>query len=131
MNVVPLRRVRVNAEGRDQLIRLKRFTGIQSWNVLCRWALMRSLAEAHPPAVPLSGGPSNVEMDWEVFAGPLGALPLLLVRAFNFRHGLPVDDETVAEQLHHHLHRGIATLAASGERILSIEDLIRPASPAP
>lgn len=127
----PIRRVRVSVEARDQLIRLKRFTGVQSWSVLCRWALLRSLREEHPPASPLSTGLSNIEMDWEVFAGPLGALPLLLVRKYNADHGLGTEDAVVAEQLNRHLHRGIATLAASGERIGSIEDLIRLAVPRP
>lgn len=129
MTPSPIRRIKINAEGRDQLIRLKRFTHIQHWNVLCRWALMRSLREEHAPAAPLSGGVSNIEMDWEVFAGPLGNLLILLVREYNHAHGLSTGDTVVAEQLLRHLHRGIAILAASGERIASIEDLIALALP--
>lgn len=54
---------------KDRLIRIKAKTGIQNWNVLCRWALCWSLAE---PSIPGGVDPlsdSNVEMDWSTFAG--------------------------------------------------------------
>ena len=54
---------------KDRLIRIKSKTGIQNWNVLCRWALCWSLAE---PSIPGGVDPfsdSNVEMDWSTFAG--------------------------------------------------------------
>ena len=34
---------------KDRLIRIKAKTGIQNWNVLCRWALCWSLAESSIP----------------------------------------------------------------------------------
>lgn len=40
---------------KERLIRIKAKTGIQTWNVICRWALCWSLAE---PSVPGGGGPS-------------------------------------------------------------------------
>ena len=46
---------------KDRLIRIKAKTGIQNWNVLCRWALCWSLAE---PSIPGGVDPlsdSNVE----------------------------------------------------------------------
>ena len=54
---------------KDRLIRIKAKTGIQNWNIICRWALCWSLAEPTPPGgiEPLSD--SNVEMDWSTFAG--------------------------------------------------------------
>ena len=54
--------IRLAQTARDQLVTLKRRTGIAHWNVLCRWALCRSLAEpAPPPAVKLVLD-SSVEM---------------------------------------------------------------------
>jgi len=41
--------IRVSERGRDQLVRLKRPTGIQHWNVLCRWAFCMSLADSCVP----------------------------------------------------------------------------------
>ena len=37
--------VRISEKGKTQLITLKRRTGIQNWNVLCRWAFCISLKE--------------------------------------------------------------------------------------
>ncbi len=117
----PIRTVRVSATGRDQLIRLKRFTGIQHWNVLCRWALARSLAEPHAPSAAPLGEMSNIEMSWAVFAGPLGECFLLALRQRLIDDTLPVDDETLVQQFRLHLHRGIAYLA--GENVRKIDVL--------
>ena len=37
--------IRISKSGRDQLITLKRRTGIENWNVICRWAFCASSAE--------------------------------------------------------------------------------------
>jgi DNA sulfur modification protein DndE len=117
----PIRTIRVSTTARDQLIRLKRFTGIQHWNVLCRWALARSLAEPHPPSAAPLGEMSNIEMSWSVFAGPLGECFLLALRHRLLDDALPMDDETLVQQFRLHLHRGIAYLA--GENVRKIDVL--------
>lgn len=104
--------IRLSAQAREQLIRLKRHTGIEHWNVLCRWALCRSLAEPSPPAPSRHPADSNVEMSWRVFAGPHGDLYMGLIRARCVMDGLETDEESVAHQFRLHLHRGIAYLAA-------------------
>lgn len=124
----PVRNVRVSIDAKEQLIRLKRYTGIGQWNILCRWALCRSLAEPTPPSPAPLPPMSNVEMSWPVFAGLYGDLILTLLRQRCHEDGLGTDDETVAEQLRLHLHRGIAYLA--GERIRGIDELVEVAVPA-
>lgn len=119
-----IRTVRVSEAGRDHLIKLKRVTGIEHWNILCRWALCRSLAEEHPPSPTPMKEWSNVEMSWAVFAGGSGDVLLTLLRQRAAEHGLPLDDGAITEQLRLHLHRGLATLAAAGEEIRSVEDLV-------
>lgn len=102
--------IRLSRQARDQLITLKRRTGIQHWNVLCRWAFCRSLAEiAPPPAIKLSLD-SNVEMTWRTFGGELGDVLWALVRLRCHNDGLPLDEETLAQQFRLHLHRGIGYL---------------------
>ena len=34
-----IKQVRLSNQAKEQLIRLKTRTGIQQWNILCRWAL--------------------------------------------------------------------------------------------
>lgn len=115
--------VRVSKTAKDQLMTLKRRTGLTQWNELCRWALCRSLAEPSPPTrmeIPLEGG---VEMDWRTFAGSESEIYLALVQGRCDADGLRPDESTVAEQLRLHLHRGIGYLA--GDKALQgIDDLV-------
>jgi len=102
--------IRLSQTARDQLVTLKRRTGIAHWNVLCRWALCRSLAEpAPPPAVKLILD-SSVEMTWRVFAGDQGDVLWALVRFRCNIDGFELDEETLANQFRLHLHRGIGYL---------------------
>lgn len=105
-----LEHIRLSQTARDQLITLKRRTGIAHWNVLCRWALCRSLAEAAPPPAAKLTLDSNVEMTWRVFAGDLGDVLCALVRYRCHQDGSSLDDESVAQQFRLHLHRGIGYL---------------------
>ncbi len=107
---MPLEHIRLSQGARDQLVTLKRRTKIEHWNVLCRWALCRSLAEPTvPPAVKLVTD-SSVEMTWRVFAGSHGDALWALVRYRCHRDGLPLDEDTVANYFRLHLHRGIGYL---------------------
>ncbi len=114
--------IRLSAQAREQLIRLKRYTGIEHWNVLCRWALCRSLAEPSPPAPSKHPTDSNVEMSWRTFAGQYGDLFAALMRERCVSDGLDQDEDVVAHQFRLHLHRGIAYLA-SDRKLRSIEAL--------
>ncbi|MCG7607949.1 MULTISPECIES: DNA sulfur modification protein DndE [Mycobacterium] len=107
---MPVDHIRVSQTARDQLITLKRRTGIAHWNVLCRWALCRSLAEAAPPPVLKLAFDSTVEMDWRTFGGDHGDVLWALLRLRCHEDGLELDDETLAQQFRLHLHRGISYL---------------------
>lgn len=121
--------IKLSQTAKDQLIRLKRKTGIEHWNVLCRWAFCVSLAEDSIPPIAKIPADSNVEMSWKVFGGQHAELYLALLKERLLRDDLPVDAETLGVQFRLHLHRGIAYLA--GNRSLSkIDDLIRLAVPA-
>ena len=75
---------------KDRLIRIKARTGIQNWNVLCRWALCWSLAE---PSVPGGVDPlsdSNGEMDWSTFAGEYSEIYEAIIRQRCINDGLRV-----------------------------------------
>ena len=64
-----VKQIRLSLQARDQLIRLKSRTGIQQWNILCRWAFGLSLRETTPPTPVDIPSDSNVEMTWHVFGG--------------------------------------------------------------
>lgn len=115
--------IRLSQQAKDQLIKLKRVTGIEHWNVLCRWALCVSLAEQSVPPQAKIPADSNVEMSWKVFGGRYADLYIALVKERCVRDGLGVDAETVAQQFRLHLHRGISYLAGNKE-LHKIDDLV-------
>lgn len=115
--------IRLSQQAKDQLIKLKRNTGIEHWNVLCRWALCVSLAEKTIPPSARIPADSNVEMSWRVFAGRYADLYLALVKERCLRDGFDTDAETLAMQFRLHLHRGISYLAAN-RNLRRIDDLI-------
>ena len=119
--------VRISQQAKDQLIKLKRITGIKQWNVLCRWALCTSLADPTPPLVRSISADSNVEMSWRTFAGPLDAAftALLAHRVTTSGEGF----EDLGDALNSHLHRGIGQLAGllqNGDDITTLVDLAVP-----
>lgn len=115
--------IRLSQQAKDQLIKLKRVTGIEHWNVLCRWALCLSLAEQSAPSPAKIPADSNVEMSWRVFGGPHADLYMALIKERCVRDGLGTDPEVLAQQFRLHLHRGISYLAGNRE-LRRIEDLV-------
>jgi DNA sulfur modification protein DndE len=107
---MPVEHIRLSRTARDQLVTLKRRTKIMHWNVLCRWAFCRSLAEDAPPPAAKIPADSNLEMTWKVFAGAYSDELWALLRQRCHAEGLPLDEDTLATQFRLHLHRGIGYL---------------------
>jgi DNA sulfur modification protein DndE len=120
--------IRVSQQGKDQLIKLKRVTGIEHWNVLCRWALCLSFSESSVPPVTKVPADSNVEMSWKVFGGRYAEVYLALLKERCVRDGFGTDTETLLQQLRLHMHRGISYLAAN-KALKKIGNLIALAAP--
>lgn len=98
--------VRISEKAKRQLSAVKQKTGIEHWNVLCRWAFSLSLADESVPSpatIPLD---SNVEMSWRTFGGEHHEIYLALLKNRCHKDGKP----DLAGQFKLHLHRGIAIL---------------------
>lgn len=119
----PIERIRLSATAQDQLIKLKRSTGIEQWNILCRWAFCHSLAKADIPSPTIIPADSNVEMTWNVFGGEIADILLIALKQKCHQDRLGTDQETLRQQFRLHLHRGINDLAEK-ENLQNIEDLI-------
>lgn len=119
----PIERIKISKKGKDQLIRLKRITKIDNWNVLCRWAFCRSLAEETKPTPYRIPSDSNLEMTWQVFGGNMGDVLLLALRQRCYQDGLHLDDATLKEQFLLHLHRGIGYLVGDMS-LKKLEDFV-------
>src|SRR5579883_907016 len=116
--------IRLSQQAKEQLSRLKKFTKIQYWNVLCRWGFCVSLREKSPPPPARIPADSSVEMTWKVFAGPYQDVYLGLLKARCERDGLGTSQDALDSQFRLHLHRGIAYLAGD-RRLRDIEALLR------
>jgi DNA sulfur modification protein DndE len=100
--------VRVSKHGRDQLIRLKSRTGIETWNILCRWAFCLSLSDKSPVREEHIVSENSIEMTWRTFAGEYEDIYWALLKQRCINDEIPIDEETLQQQFRLHLHRGIA-----------------------
>jgi DNA sulfur modification protein DndE len=116
--------VRVSEKAKVQLINLKRRTGIQNWNVLCRWALCASLSEKSEPPSEDIPSDSSVEMTWKTFTGGEEEIYLAIIKYRAHKAGVDLNKESLTRYFRLHLHRGISYLLGN-PKLLKIEDLIR------
>ena len=117
----PIETIRLSERAKQQLITLKRNTGIENWNVLCRWAFCLSVAESSKPPVEGQSDASSIEMHWKTFAGhEEDAYRAVLLARMTQDFGSFTASQ-VSMQFRLHLHRGISRLA--GRKIRSIAEL--------
>lgn len=119
----PTETVRISKQGRDQLLKVRRQTGIENWNVLCRWALCLSLNEKTPPPTVKQSLEGGVEMSWKVFAGEESNTIIALIALRTKQDGFDNDPEGSLNCLKAHLHRGLSYMA-SGQETRSISDFL-------
>lgn len=119
----PVETIRISKQGRDQLIKVRRQTGVENWNILCRWALCVSLREPTPPAQPREKLDGGIEMTWKVFAGDDSETLRAIVLLRSVKDGLGNQAEGINKCLRAHINRGLSYLA-SGKETKSIADFI-------
>ena len=104
----PVEHVKVSARGREILIKIKRATGMEHWNEICRIALCKSLAIQSAPPKRTKSEDSNIEMDWKTFAGKyhqeLSAMIISKAQKDNIN---TQNKNELADYLKDHLERGI------------------------
>ncbi|QWD40270.1 DNA sulfur modification protein DndE [Polynucleobacter paneuropaeus] len=115
--------VRISEKAKNQLITLKRRTGIQNWNVLCRWAFCLSLREPTAPPNENIVTDSAVEMTWRTFTGGDEALYLALLIEKARVDKVSIDKVELNHYFKLHLHRGISYLNSAPTD--SIENYIK------
>jgi DNA sulfur modification protein DndE len=119
----PVNSIKLSQTAKDQLVKLKRTTKIEQWNILCRWAFCRSLSETAPPSLIPIPADSNLEMTWKVFGGELADILVVALRQRCHQDGLELSPEILSQQFRLHLHRGIGYLAGDPS-LRKIEDLV-------
>lgn len=99
--------IRLSEKQKQQLIRLKTKTGIENWNVLCRWAFCLSLAEKTAPPYEEIPSNSNVEMSWKVFAGEYSEIYLAILREAYKKQSAHLGEVHFVDFFKLHINRGI------------------------
>lgn len=103
-------RIRLSAAAKIQLATLKRRTGIEHNNALCRHALCLSLANpAFVPAETLNFS-NGLEIDWRIFTGNNEAVYYNLVVVRMLNDNMRITDNTVKDVATLHTHRGLSLL---------------------
>ncbi|MEO9332438.1 DNA sulfur modification protein DndE [Pseudomonas guguanensis] len=111
-------RIRLTAAAKIQLSTLKRKTGIEHYNSICRHALCISLANPSiPPSEELNFN-GGLEIDWRVFAGGNDELYLNLIMSRAVADGLGCSIENIRRVCASHLHRGLSYLVGKDDDYL-------------
>ena len=118
-----IKQIKLSNAAKDKLSRLKGKTGIQNWNVLCRWAFCFSLKEGTIPTDIEINSDSNVEMSWLTFAGEYHELYEALIKEWCIENDLGTDNYTIAKYFKLHLERGIGYLSGTNF-VKDIKDLL-------
>jgi DNA sulfur modification protein DndE len=126
---VRIETIRLSEKARTQLITLKRRTGIQHWNVLCRWAFCLSLKEASKPPAETIAVDSNVEMSWKVFGGSQAEIYLALLKQRAYQDKVELNERNISDYFRLHLHRGISYLV-NHSQVSDIGSMLRLVAPA-
>jgi DNA sulfur modification protein DndE len=107
----PIENIRVTQKSRDTLIKLKRNTGIEHWNVLCRWAVCSSLVASTAPVRNKREPDSNIEMNWKTFGGDDADVLSALVLFRASKDGVSLSNQpALAEYFRAHLERGVSLI---------------------
>lgn len=114
-------RLRLTPAAKNQLSALKRKTGIDHNNALCRHAFCLSLANPSQPPTERHNFVGGIEIDFRTFTGGYESLYINLLATRLSEDGLPVSPETLREALVLHVHRGLSYLASRREADLGLE----------
>lgn len=112
-------RIRLTAAAKIQLSTLKRKTGIEHYNSICRHALCLSLANSSMPPEEDFNFNGGVEIDWRVFAGGYDELYMNLILRRAQKDGMSTDLEALKKICTCHLHRGLSYLVGKGDEYIS------------
>lgn len=116
-----MERIKLNATARNQLATLKRRTGLEHNNAICRHALCISLANPSVPPEESFSFNGGIEIDWRTLTGGEDALyyNLLAIRLHSERRHVTVD--LIRQTLVLHVHRGLSYLVSRRDDDLLLE----------
>ena len=103
---VKLDTVRSTSNVKNTLVRLKQLTGIETWNVLCRWAFCLSLKQTSLPRE-VEDKLDGIEMDYDTLVGKNKSIYTQLLINNLVAHKVTVDKKNLTKYLYAHVNRGV------------------------
>ena len=116
-----MERIRLTGAARNQLVTLKRRTGIEHYNALCRHAICLSLANPSVPPEETYNHAGGIDIDWRTLTGGQEALYYNLLAARLVSEGRRVNEDLIRETLIRHVHRGLSYLVSRREDDMLLE----------
>lgn len=102
--------VRLSQSDKDSLIKIKRKTGVDSWNVLCRWSLTIALAQSNAVYTKTLEKRDSIEIKWDTFAGKYEPFYLGLLQICYLKYTRRHSELSPNEFFHSALSKGISIL---------------------
>ena len=112
MTIPEVEVIRLGPATKTRLSTLKRRTGVENWNVLCRWAFCLSLSDDSPIGERHDDPGAAIEMTWKTFAGEFAELYHALLMQYAEATNLRPDEKMLSTLLRQHISRGVARLVA-------------------
>lgn len=116
-----MERIKLSASARNQLATLKRRTGIEHNNAICRHALCMSLANPSIPPDENFSFAGGLEIDWRTLTGGQESLYVNLLVVRLLADGKRVSEEAIRQTFLLHVHRGLSYLVSRREDDLLAE----------
>lgn len=88
------------------LNRLKQLTGIETWNVLCRWAFCLSIKQENLPRE-IEENLDGLEIDYEVFVGKNKDIYTQLLINNLLKYKIEINKRNLGKYLYAHVNRGV------------------------
>lgn len=115
-----MERIKLTASARNQLAALKRKTGVEHNNVLCRHALCMSLANPSSPPEEDYNFNGGLEIDWRTLTGGNDALYENLLVTRLYMEGRKINVDSIRDCFTQHVHRGLSYMASRRDEDLLV-----------
>jgi len=121
----PVETIRLSKSDRDRLNKIKRNTGLESWNTICRLALLLGLHARESATISSHEKRDAIEIKWDTFAGRWANIYAGLILLSHSK--LPQKNKiTLSEYTHTRIEHGILIMIKSGtlDETSKFKDLI-------
>ena len=119
---IKIEALKTTAHIKNVLSSIKRVTGIEHWNVICRWGLSLSLKQKSLPRL-IEEKLDGVEIDYDVFVGKNKSIYTQLLINNLKKNKIEITKDNVYKYLYAHVSRGVSIIY--NKKMKNISDLFK------